>query len=239
MSPDVDASSVRVDEGDVVTIRLIAHTEGGPTLQVAVIASDEETFSALAMNPRRWLNPGILLSGERATGDGVDCFTTSLTRICSAGLGVRMTFRQPTRAWRMQGRRAPRANLQLPVFWSELDDRGHPGPERESELMDLSVVGARLRSRDLPSADAVLVMHLPLTHDQVNLRARVIGVPGDGFTVSGQMRVEFMALTPEVRRALSREVAEREAIDPSLALGRLQQRVTGAKRIGELYRRWG
>ena len=239
MSPDVDASSVRVDEGDVVTIRLIAHTEGGPTLQVAVVASDDRTFSALAMNPRSWLNVGILLTGERASDDGMDCFTTSVTRICPAGLGVRMTFRQPTRAWRVQGRRAPRANLQLPVFWSELDDRGHPGPERESELMDLSVVGARLRSNHLPSPDAVLVMHLPLTHDQVNLRARVIGVPGDGFTVTGQMRVEFMALTPEVRQALGREVAEREAIDPRLALGRTAQRVTGAKRVSELYRKWG
>ncbi len=239
MSPDVDASSVRVEEGDVVTIRLIAHTEGGPTLQVAVVASDDETFSALAMNPRRWLTVGALLSGERATGDGMDCFTTSITRICPAGLGVRMTFRQPTRAWRVQGRRAPRANLQLGVFWSELDDRGHPGPEQESELMDLSVVGARLRSEDLPAPDSVLVMHLPLTHDQVNLRARVVGVPGDGFTVKGQMRVEFMSLTPEVRAALSREVAQREAIDPRLALGRTFGPVTGAKRVGELYRKWG
>ena len=150
-----------------------------------------------------------------------------------------MTFRQPTRAWRVQGRRAPRANLRLPVFWSELDERGHPGPERESDLMDLSVVGARLRSRFLPSPDAVLVMHLPLTHDRVNLRARVIGVPGDGFTLAGQMRVEFMALTPEVSRALSREVAEREAIDPRLALGRTAKRSTGAQRVGELYRKWG
>jgi hypothetical protein len=143
---------------------------------------------------------------------------------------------QPTSSWCHNHRRSQRADVDMPIVYSTLDENLHPIDDRIATVVDLSVTGMRIKVDESLVSGSLLVATLPLQPRSINVVGEVIG---EQHASMGSARIDFRRLHDDDRSVLLQEVATAAGMPPGDMVAPQQMHGGLPRRILEAYARSG